>query len=255
MTQNLVNLARQIAPTDLDGLPVYVVASSMLPGELQLDQKTLAMTGPRIHFALQDWLSSSNRWLGPGPAIVLNDVSLAEDASRDAGDDEAFRTEILEQRTTTYFLHELGHVLDRGIDTDETSPALTQFLKLQLSLAVADGPPVAPSVPFLGHDGRFVRVLSHVRHRGERLLKTQFSASLLFGGDYKLSNLGTYEFHLTDELEGFAGTFDELKATRPPEKFIKLWQADLRRWFLSQEPTKEVGAAFVKHATIFEGDI
>ncbi len=251
-SQDLVELSRQIAPRDLDGVPLYVVWSSELPGELRLDDIVSACTSRQLDLSLQTWLQSVDRWSGRGPAIIVNDLSIEKEVGGVTGGDMEFGRELVDQRLVTYFIHELAHVLDNGIDLEEPCQEVVDFRELQLQWYCSEEPKLPP-IPFERHDGRWIRALCHVSHRAEQLLGMRPCWTLLLPSSlYQVSPGWCYFDAIVDELETFDGSFAELLATRPPERFIELWRSDVSEWFKQQVPTTALAATATRFICLFE---
>ncbi len=69
-------LCQAVAGRDLAGIPIYMVPQSSLPPDWGSADRCFGYTTPSLDLYLREHISE---WRGRGPAVVINDVALAED--------------------------------------------------------------------------------------------------------------------------------------------------------------------------------
>jgi hypothetical protein len=99
-------LCRTVADRDLDGLPLYILLQSEVADVMGPDNFSDGYTTPNLDLNLQSCIADA--WLGRGPCMVINDVSLTEDNF----------PEDVEFLTFSTVPHELAHILDRPLPVD-----------------------------------------------------------------------------------------------------------------------------------------
>jgi hypothetical protein len=212
------SLCRTIAP-DLDGQSLYIVPQSQLPDELGGRSICDGFTTPKLDLYLRDVFGTN--WRGRGPCMVIDDTDFA---GLDAVD--------IEQAVMATVLHELAHVLDRppvqgyGPPAD---PGRMKFEALCVGHAVAAEP--AATVPYAGHEARFIRAALHLQYRASRAGVTVAPSRLCAGREYGLSPANQYRNALGDEPCRLAtDSIRQLLDRHPPEAFSRLWAEDVAHW-------------------------
>lgn len=265
----LETLVRRIAPGDIASRPLYVCFVSDMPIDLRPNRDTFGYHSTFLDIAFRSWLTDSGRWRGRGPAIVLNDVAIAETANSLAGDDAGLRDELYRLRILAITLHETAHVLTSPIDLrilpDEIAADIEKSSRASVIEWIADhDKPLAADVEFppqwSGHEAAFIRTLLHVTHRAERLGIERLPDMFLFPNlNYSLSGLWCYRSAIRKEIEGFDSslTFADLRQCHPPKAFIELWRDDLQRWWqwLDHEAGAwQIAAAMAPYVHVLKAD-
>ena len=209
-------LCRAVAGCDLEGVPLYSVAQSILPADCGSGDHCLAYTTPSLDLYLRDHIPG---YRGRGPCMVINDVALAED----------FDPEDLEYVIPAYVLHELAHILDRPALFEDRSGVDTDRLLFE-SLVVADctkRPPREDIPLYHGHEVGFIRIALHLCYRAQQAGFDAYHAALCAGYRYGLSHASLYLEALGDEPARCAGMlFRDIKSLKPPPAFSSLWCDD-----------------------------
>ena len=132
-------------------------------------------------------------------------------------------------------VHEAAHVLVDAM----TSGSCARFHGGELRrLAIAK--PTKEPIPWLTHHGRFIRVMLHIAHRAKSGGMLVDLPIAFCGKNYGLSHIKKYAAALGDEPQKKDWqTVAEVVATPMPEKFKKLWTADVLRSVKSVRSRKE----------------
>jgi hypothetical protein len=182
---------------------------------------------------------------------VLNDHAIRSEAEATAGDDAVLRDELAQQWIVAVALHELAHVLQQPLSLDTPATSLSEEREGLLA-AWCRQPIAVSSVPWQGHDAKFIRVLCHVLHRAEQAGIDRVPRSVAFPNHaYGLSNLEQYEAKLQAELDTFTGTFAELQKTPPPAEFVTLWRQDVQHYIQSLSAVPDLVSALVDGITLY----
>ncbi len=238
---SLEQLLRRIAPGDFGGRPIYVCFARELPDDLRPSPAVWGYTGTSLDVSLRGWLEDAIRWRGRGPAIVINDVTIAAVADDFAGGDDELRESLYRDRILATLLHESAHTLSAPIDyrvlPDEIADEVTQSTRAIVGKWItSDGEREASETlpPWSGHDAQFIRTLCHVVNRAYRLGVERIADHLIFDHRaYDLSMRPIYSRALEREVNGFDSwlTFHDLRQCRPPQQFVEQWKKDLHRWW------------------------
>ena len=94
------DLCRKIAPLDLAGHPLYIVAQSQIASEFGKAEGCHGYTSPSLDLYLQEFFDD---WQGRGPCMVVNDIAIDDDQDPD------FHHRVV----INCILHELAHIVDR----------------------------------------------------------------------------------------------------------------------------------------------
>lgn len=212
-------LCRRVAPDDLAGLTLYVVAQSAIRESFGEARATYGYTLSRLDLILRDQIGHA--WRGRGPCIVVNDLALAED----------FGDCVLTNFLATA-LHELAHVFERGMTFDEMpelNPARLIFEGLVVARAMDEPTPNTERPQrFLQHDDRFLRAVLHLRHRANELGVHLSRDHILPADQPMLFSVGRYRVALDDELDRFDGlSIRTILSMAPPPPFARLWAEEL----------------------------
>lgn len=254
-TSGIERLLRRIAPGDIGGHPLYVLFESELPAKYRPPSYVWGLHGPCLDLSLRGRLASEGRWRGRGPAVILNDLAIAKEASELAGDDADLVAELYNARMVATVTHEAGHMLERPLDLLPPPAEIEQEIQTTAEKALtrtaatteseADAPSDLPH--WAGHDSLFIRSLVHAHARAERIVG-RIPGSLVFPHRrYQLSPLERYRHTLEREIASFDGclSFCDLRTTRPPTAFVELWKSDLRCWWESTGDRTEALTAYV----------
>jgi hypothetical protein len=104
-----------------------------------------------------------------------------------------------------------------------------KFEALCVGRVVAIEPPA--TVPYAGHEARFIRAAVHLQHRASIAGVTVAPSRLCAGREYGLSSANQYRNALGDEpCRLAADSIRELLDRHPPEAFSRLWAEDAARW-------------------------
>jgi len=243
-------LCRVLAP-DVARRPFYVVLRPDLPAEYRGgDGGALALTSRHLDLMLRPTLERQRRWCGRGPAILLDPEAIAAEAEHRV---QPARRRVFSAVAMGLVLHELAHIIDFGTRPDEAEPdpGLIQFARLSLAadLTGVEAPTNGPgaTVPWRGHEWRFIRIALHVARRAAAMGFAVTAGDVFDARDYELSPTHRYVAALGDELALLTSqpitTIDDLP---PPAAFVALWEADVRAWKLRQrhEITDESSMTF-----------
>jgi hypothetical protein len=210
-------LCRAVAGRDLEGVPMSIVAQSILPVDCGSGDHCYSYTLPSLDIYLADHIPG---YCGRGPCMVINDVALADD----------FDHEDLQYVVPAYVLHELSHVLDRPALFDDRTGVDPDRLLFE-SLVVADctkRPPREDIPLYHGHEAGFIRIALHLCHRAERAGVDIAPAAICAGHRYGLSHASDYQDALGDEPARCTDVlFRDIAATDPPPAFTRLWAQDI----------------------------
>jgi hypothetical protein len=210
-------LCHTVAGPDLAGVPLYIVAQSILPADCGSGDHCYGYTLPSLDIYLADHIPS---YRGRGPCVVINDVALADD----------FDPDDLKYVVPSYVLHELGHVLDRpALFEDRTGVDPDKLLFESLVVADCTKRPPRDDIPlYHGHEVGFIRIALHLCHRAERAGVSIAPAAICAGHRYGLSHASDYQDALGDEPARCTGMpFHDIAATAPPPAFTRLWTQDI----------------------------
>jgi hypothetical protein len=227
LCRRAVDLCRRVAPDDLAELPLYIVAQSAIRDTLGEARQTYGYTLGRLDLILRDQIGPA--WQGRGPCIVCNDLAMREDLGP-----------FLTPTFLATALHELAHVLERGMtfeDQSEMCPDRLIFDGLVVARAMNELVPATQARQrFLQHDDRFLRTILHLCHRAERAGVIVAPGLVCPNRQYGLSHANAYRAALGDEPERMAGsTIHDLLRSPAPGAFACLWADDLAH--LSREET------------------
>ena len=198
-----------------------------------------------------------DRWSGRGGCVVLCRDALRREAETlrtawpHVGVDRLFTWTLL-----STFAHELTHVVRDCILPRRDSPVPPPSKRWKNAVkALADaGPdrkPLGGSVPFVGHDAKFLRAAAHVGTRLGEILGIDFLLELYPPACFShswlyLSSLGDEMARLRDE------PLSQLDSIAPPTVFSDLWRADLKKWLLGLDQISDSQfAAFVDGMKLF----
>jgi hypothetical protein len=211
-------LCRAVAPRDLEGLPLYVVAQSSIAHEWGEAIGTCGFTMKGLDLQLKHLIPN---YRGRGPAMVLNDLYTWSDDPLD-----------LEYCFTMTALHELSHIAEREFPFDPREPK-------PLDIPPTDGliewlnktPPVSEVISVFHHGPRFVRAVIHLAYRASRLGVRTSPAAVT--NDWRANGMSgpwTYELALDDEPERRSDDLlSDILASDPPAEFTAVWKCDQRR--------------------------
>jgi len=236
---------------------VYVLLDSQLAPEFR-PKGCFAFTSRGLDLVLRNAIG--RRWSGRGAAFVLcpSEAAIHARLSHRLGS-EAIRARREAWKSAA---HEVAHIVGRPLlPSDEVEGEEVVEFQTVVSDALASfctnppGSSVDQAVPWLGHDGRFIRALFHVAHRvrraaGEWLPHGGWFSPRLYGVK---SRDAEYEAALGDEPERLAAVpLTELSTIPAPEQFVRLWRADLQAWFCSlPTPSAEQTSVFVDAMRLF----
>jgi hypothetical protein len=169
------------------------------------------------------------RWAGGSAIFCVNDIGLRQQ----------FRLETVEDFDREFrivALHETGHVLAAGGESDELCDEARGLAASMLRSWVARPDERSPQTPpFEGHDQRFIRACCHLAHRCQPLGRDVPLARLVPPGLYGLSHPDFwYRPALGDECSRLAGLpISEILKLPPPPEFTELFARDCESWFES----------------------
>ncbi len=229
-------LLPRIAPRDLANVPVYVGLTSNFSGAADAGQSWLGYTSPLLSRAMQHGLS--DRWRGPGLAMLLND--------------EAFPREFGDGAPAAFLgavVHEAAHavqLLPRAVDEPEMSgDAQSAFLAfadnaLTESIKTADaGNRYEVLLYYDSHNPlTWLRLALHLHWRaGQAGVRVPLSR---LGVPHYLSSPIGYAFLLGDECERLRdATMSEILGAPEPERYAMQALEDFqafRATFLPSSP-------------------
>ena len=224
------------ALSELLGRTTYVVFSAELPMDTKL-QHCGAMTSKWLTKELQPFIGG--RWRGWGPSMIVNEQEIARYA-RELARGQPWRSarKMVIQEFVDACAHEAAHLLQFGWHREPDPGKMPAWIERQSreTVAILRAIPSVPlqelRVPWRHHDAKFLR---HYCHVSDRLQKTlSIRSGLTFDTSVTgISPRWKYEVAIGDELQRLAHVpLGELGDIRPPEPFVELWRADVRKWWL-----------------------
>lgn len=121
--------------------------------------------------------------------------------------------------------HELGHAI-----VERQSPTKSDFVGLEKIVAthIDEWPKRIDGIPWIGHDGRFIRAMIHVGHRMANQGLTLCMPVAFDHKSYGLSHIDEYSAALGDEAAARDWLPIHEALSRPmPDEFMKLWGRDV----------------------------
>lgn len=226
LLRKAADMTRALAPDDLRGLPVYIIAKSRLPREFAALEQ-FGWTSPILDTVLQPHI---RQWQGRGPAMVVCDDRIR--ATVDAAEAADVARFLFVRQFITTAIHEAAHVLERAFPYGPVMPE-TDVPQMSVRMIEAlSGPaysgPKSP-VPYNMHEWPFIRVCSHLAYRAQQMEVGWLDSPALAAGEtYSLSPFSAYVAALGDEPERMRdASFADIRATAPPPEFQELWQRDV----------------------------
>jgi hypothetical protein len=221
----MIDQLEKIAFTLL-GCPVRVVCesegvSSPSPGAFGVTARKLDL--------LPSFLEARCDQHGRQPAIFIADVLLRESIAAECPAADVDR--IFDKWLCAILAHELGHLVEVGIDDSECTPQSMRVAAgiVAYSNAMQDSPAKVP--PFFAHGPNWIRPTLHVRHRMAALGLDTPVEYLFVGADYAIADPDDWQFALMGEEQALANvSIWEIKNFRPPQTFRDLWQRCVARW-------------------------
>jgi hypothetical protein len=207
-------LCRAVAPRDLDGLPLYVVAQSQIAHEWGQAWPVCGYTTPGLDLCLAHLIPD---YRGRGPCIVVNDFVL------DPNEPE------YDFKSTA--LHELAHVLERPALFELPSAVTTEGIarvSAVLTAAINDEEEMDCAAVNV-HGIEFMRAAVHLCYRAA-VNGILISPDDVIGSSKGASAEWVYEMALGDEPERRASDlFRDILSSDPPAEFNAVWQRDQKR--------------------------
>jgi hypothetical protein len=214
------SLCRTVASRDLAGLPLYILLQSEVADLMGRENFSDGYTTPNLDLNLRSCIGDA--WLGRGPCMVVNDVSIA-------GEHFPEDVEIVAISTV---LHELAHILDRPMPVDLLSVPSDDRIEFEtLVIANAARHEYRPlPTAYFGHEDAFIRIALHLHYRANAIGVKTIPNLLCAGRRYRLSHAHRYIEALGDEPSDLVDlSFAEISRSPPPEAFTHLWLSDVRR--------------------------
>jgi hypothetical protein len=219
------------------GTPVIVALGSELPNSFR--SGALGLSGKSIDLAVKPYIDFDGRAV----AVVVDDLVLMS----------AFAVRPFPSAIRATFLetvaHEVGHIVREAwipslSDPEDIPARVTARVERFASVGLAPDNKARREAWF-HHDAPWIRSYLHVSHRLERALGLPCVPS--FSPCYGLSSAWKYESAFGDEPQRLGHIpSPEIHATPPPEAFVQLWKADVRRWFFSIEQPTDADFAMLK---------
>lgn len=231
-------LCRRLAPLELPrDKPFYVVAQSTLSEPWQRSTAG-GYVEPQLDLLLRSELGE--RFVGRGPAMIVNDCGKLKLAERDAAEISEAPADYVNAHVARSFVatavHELAHIfdLDYRYAPSEVVTESGLCLRRDEMLASLDRPKgdfhVPGQPPWFQHGASFIRCALHLEFRAKRLDGDIPAPSFVYD-HYSLSPLSVYRRGLGDEpARMLDATFAEIKREPVPELFEFIWQRDVSRW-------------------------
>ncbi len=196
---------------ELLGQPVYISLATEL--QLHCDGSLAGFCGPAVHLLVK--ASTPSRYHGPRPGIVVCDDYL-----------RSMSPTVAAAEFDAVVLHEIAHVVCDGT-TSETCP--TGGGGGWLRKIVATDPRTWPrhrgSIPWMGHDWRFVRALAHLLYRSADRGHLVCSELAFPASDYRLRPLPEYFDELQFEVRRHdLKPLSDVMRLPMPGGFQRLWQ-------------------------------
>jgi hypothetical protein len=219
-TEQAIDLLREIAPDDLDGVPVYVIDFRQVATyEPRLRFGSCeAWTGPLADLLVADFLHRSGRWKGRGFATVIHGDRLPTWQARMGA-----------------AVHELSHFLETP-QTPASELSESELLRHAVAFLRATPqawsdpsqqaqPPAKTLPPWHDHGSRFVRSAAILAHRTERLIESIRPRMVRFSRDYLGQKFTEQTFvdSLGEAVED-PRPIREILENSPPKEFTELWE-------------------------------
>lgn len=227
------------AVSDFAGVPLYVA---------DFDDMTTVngFSVPGLAATLESDIRQAGKWTGRGVCVGINAKARYRESY------ELAKKIPLPDRAADRFarcaqvgvvLHELAHCLEGddfgqddpiGRDANVSRQALLKYISegpskaTQLSIEATG---ISP--PWKKHDAQWVRAVCHLASRMKRFLPELCQNNCAFLPMYELSDIQDYTVALAPELRTSTGSIRKILAARPPEPYIDLWRADIKKWFAS----------------------
>jgi hypothetical protein len=221
LVSRATSICRTVAGRDLAGLPLYILLQSEVADVMGPENFSDGYTTPNLDLNLRSCIGDA--WLGRGPCMVLNDVSIADEHFPEDVDIVAMST----------VLHELAHILDRPVPVElQTLPSedRIEFETMVITNAVRHEYRPLP-VAYHGHEDAFIRIAIHLHYRATAVGVKTIPNLLCAGRRYGLSHAHRYMEALGEEpIELAHLPFAEITRLPPPDAFIELWHADVRSY-------------------------
>jgi len=238
--EQLKVVCRDIAHVDLRDRNLYLIWSLYLADESGCIH---GLQYRSLDLVAQEYLTSIGAWEGRGPAILLNDESLAKVVSRStppAWDDEQRRNRF-EDLCTAIALHELAHVADDGFSRGPVPPPriVAQHKECVMNCISAEASAedlddAARKCEWICHSDRWVRASLHIHHRAvkyghwPRVFFTPHA--MANNAQYGLSDILAYDGAIGDEpSRRIDDSLTDILASEPPAAFTELFKSDEAR--------------------------
>lgn len=219
---------------DLRTVPVYIDDLADVPPKYRF-QHAQAITASWLDLSLRDYHEGRGDWQGRGAQVVTDRAGIMAELVQDCGGDEVLADEMFDDRVRDILVHELGHVLDKGLCLADAVPARVQLSQQRLAAYCKAPPPVEP-VPWVGHGLSWIRVTLHLVWRAQELGHDVALPTACNTSHYSLSPVLAYQNVLGDEPERLAHErFSTINTIDPPLPFVRLFKADVAHWKTGQE--------------------
>jgi hypothetical protein len=179
----------------------------MCPAAWRVPGTTAAYASQGRDLRVRDELVRLNRWHGEYRGAIV----------------------FIEEPTLPLLLHELAHVLPRREPLSDIEPSAEQrAAQIVATLQWAHGPR-SESVPWEGHDARWIRRAIHLHYRAKEAgHDCNLHAMQVAGDHYGLSHVGEYASALSYEpMQLRFKTFAQIEQEPMPERFVKLFAYDV----------------------------
>jgi hypothetical protein len=214
----------QLLSALLPGESPYVVFQSDDPPVLAIMPNCWAATGRTYDVVLRDWLQSRGQWRGRHPAIYVNDVGIRQFAKEQASEELAAEV-FARQLTIASTSHEVGHIIEAGIDRTEVTPKLTDYAGAVAAFSIAISDDDSGFPPFFGHGPQFIRLAIHCWHRAT---KAGFESPIDWLFPHEAYGFPAYPSDFASALGEEPSNLEreplaDIPLYRPRKYFIDLW--------------------------------
>jgi hypothetical protein len=216
-------LCRQIAPRDLDGVPLYIVPLSKVPAGLSGISQFDGYTSISLDLYMKGVIGPA--WKGRGPCMCIHDI--LPTGEMNAIDVETAFNGIV--------VHELGHILGRSMLFEERDDSDQAAIAAEATKFGADVngpfPPMQRLVPFYGHGAIYIRAILHLCYRAAKVGMGVSPSEVYLANGYSLSRTIQYRTALGAEPRRMVdASFEEICNTPYPKAFWRLWTSDVAHW-------------------------
>ena len=151
--------------TALLGRDNYIVLQSDQPPDWAIRPQAFGMTGRNLDTLLHAWLVERGEWRDRRPAIYIADQLISQVADAEAAGNFQRSIEVHDQLLAAIVVHEVGHIVENGIDLTEQTSVRQLFAQAVACTDALEDHSELP--PFFMHSASWVRLSIHAAYRAE----------------------------------------------------------------------------------------